>query len=123
MPIVVPAGMIEDRIETDAVNGNPRIMGNNNFIADIVEPLRSAEIFGTGFRDKNGPVITIPDFLHNLVERAISCVGSRKTGLGIVDPLVLRVKINANDVQVFRSSTELGSHSARQHVPSLKLGE
>src|SRR5689334_7997121 len=123
MPIVIPAGMIEDRVETDAVNRNPRIMGSNNFIADIFEPLRSAVIFGAGFREKNGPVITIPDFLHNLVERPVSCVASRKTGVGIVNPLVLCVKINANDIQVFRSSTELGSHSARQHVPSLELGE
>src|SRR5689334_7863896 len=104
MAIVVPTWMIEDRIKTDAVNGEAGVMCGDNFLADVVEPFRSREIFGSSFRDEDRPVVAVPNFLQNFVKGSVPRIRSRKRRFGIVDPFVLHVEIYTDHVQVFRPS-------------------
>lgn len=97
MPVVIPTGMIEDGIETDAVHGDVEVVRSNDFIADVIEPVGTFFPFGSCFGDKNGTAITVPDFLDNFVERTILGVVAREASR-VMNPLITIVEINADNV-------------------------
>ncbi len=122
MPVIFPAGVIDDRVKAETVDGNVELVSGYDFVTDVVEPVCASVALGSSFRDEKRPSITIPDLFENFVKGPVGRIVARKC-FRVVDPLVAVVEIDADDIQVLGFAAEFGSDSAGEHVPSLKLSE
>src|SRR6266850_3562024 len=60
--IVHPAGMIQDRIETNALHRHTVGNGPIGLLTKIAQPARSLIVLGPSFGNKNRPMITLINF-------------------------------------------------------------
>src|SRR5579863_8058539 len=61
--IVFPAGVVEDRVKTNAFDGNARLDRREHFLADVIEPRYAGVIFSAGFGDEYRTAVAFPN-LH-----------------------------------------------------------
>jgi hypothetical protein len=59
MPVILPAGMIEDGIKTNALDGYSGREGCTHLAGDISQPFRPTLVFCPGFRNEQGTLITL----------------------------------------------------------------
>ena len=71
MPIVIPAGMIEDRVETDAVHGETQLRGLSHFAGYIGEPRWTRFVLCPGFRDEERTFVAVIDFSEDVVKGTV----------------------------------------------------
>src|SRR3954447_21527442 len=105
MAVVIPPGMIQNRIQTDAVNWDAQAMGSRYFTANIITPACALVALGAGFGDDNRPAVTQPDFFEDPAEWPISCILSRQR-FGIVHPLVPVIKIGPDNIEILRLTAQ-----------------
>ena len=71
-------------------------------------------VLRTGFSDKDGPVVTLVDFRQHFAKGAVECVPPAERcksadppeAVQVIKPLVVPIEIDAEDVQVFRVTTQ-----------------
>ena len=101
MALILPAGMIHDRIKANAFDGNPGFKRSDYFINYVAKPLRPAVIFDPGFRDKEGFTIKPVKISQKVVERPISRIVAFNE-FAIVYPLIVNVIVGSHDIEIIR---------------------
>ena len=119
--IVVPAGVVGDGIEADAEDGNPETLSLTDLGGDVAKPADGGGGFGAGFGDDDGAVVAGEEVGEHGVEGAMEGMAGRGT-VALVDPLVVPVEVDAENVEDVCRAAELGGGMAGQHVPGLELG-
>src|SRR5205823_409882 len=66
--VVVPARVVEDRIEADAVHGHPGAPGGRDLVGDVAEPAVALAVLGAGLGDHQRPAIALPRLAQDLPE-------------------------------------------------------
>src|SRR5437762_10075048 len=97
MPIVQPAGMVEDRVKANTFHGNSLADSPKDFRANIREPAGTPVILNTRLGDKNGALITLVKLGDDRVKRTVL----RMKGVDrkpVMNPLVVTVEVHAQDV-------------------------
>ena len=121
VPIVHPARVIEDRIQTETLDGHAVAVRSYNFVANIVEPARALIIFCPGLRYEHRAFISFPNFSHNQVERLKPRIAATQERISVMHPFVSVVEVQPEYVQVCRLTAQFRIHSPGQHVPGLIL--
>src|SRR5579871_6936963 len=76
MPIIQPAGVIQNRVKAHAVDRHSTRDGRLRFLADISKPTGPDAIFRTRFRDEDGSMISLIDFSEHFAKWLIARVVS-----------------------------------------------
>src|SRR5258705_210141 len=120
MAIIDPAGVIQHWIETNSVKRHAGSDCDSRLFANVTEPTGAVSLFGAGFGDEHWAAITLVDLKQDLVERAVARIGARNHFAAIL-PLIVRVVIDADDVEVFGVAAQFGADFTGNHVPGLVL--
>src|ERR1041384_935481 len=107
MAVIGPSWMIEDWIKANPVQRNAIIDCRLDFLADVTQPSWTRAVFGSGFRNDHGTMITMMDLAQHLAKRAVKRVITFQRGelpnlaeaLQIIKPLVVRIKVHADNIQ------------------------
>ena len=59
MPVVVPSGVIQNRVQADAVQRNATLHGRKRLVRDVSQPSRTVVIFCACFGDEHRPLVTV----------------------------------------------------------------
>src|SRR5688572_26423560 len=126
MTIVAPTGVIDDRIQTQTFDRNTRRFRAARLLTNVTQPRRTRLAFDTSLRDENRPAISLIHFAQHLTHRPVQRVPGRQQSILtpsrwrsvwiLMDPLVVRVVINADDVEVLRTPAEFGTRSEERRV-------
>src|SRR5262249_27862269 len=100
VPAVEPAGMIQNRVETNAVNWNSTGNCRANFAANVAKPALAVAIFSSGFRNERRAMITLENFPEHFAKRTIQRMlpGERlefadaAKAFEVIEPLIVRIK-------------------------------
>jgi hypothetical protein len=90
--------MVDDGIQTDAVDRNATVDSDQCFVANVVEPGDASVVFGSRLSDKEGAPIPLPYLREDLVEGLITWITRPKGDLCIVDPLIPVIEVQAKNV-------------------------
>src|SRR2546423_9518657 len=71
MAVVCTARMIEDRVETNAMEGRAGLDCRLGLSTDVSEPTAPRIVFGAGLRHDHGAPIAFVNLLQHFTERAI----------------------------------------------------
>ena len=118
---IVPAGVVRDGIEADPKDGDAEALGLTNFGTDVAKPADGGRGFGAGFGDQDRALIATVEIGEHCVERTMEGVAGRGS-FAIVDPLVVPVEVDADEVEQIGGAAEIGIGVAGEHVPGLELG-
>src|SRR4051812_16318187 len=99
MPVVIPPGMIEDRIKADAVDRHAGCDGCTHFACDIREPLRPILIFRSCFRDEKRELIAMVDFRQYVSKGPVLRLAA-PYGVAMIPPLIAIVVVDADYVEI-----------------------
>ncbi len=119
--IVVPAGVVGDGIEADAEDGNAEALGGADLGGEVAEPADGGGGLGAGFGDEDGAVIALVEVHEQGVEGTMEAVAGRGA-LTLVDPLVVPVEVDADEVEEVGGAAEIGMGVTGEHVPDFELG-
>src|SRR3982750_2115557 len=119
--VVVPARVVEDRVEADAVHGDPGAPGGRHLVGDVAEPAVAMAVLGAGLGDHQRPAVALPRLAQDLPEGAVERVPPLE-GRPVEEPLVVRVVVEPDDVEIALVAAELWPEAAGDQVPPLKLG-
>src|SRR5690606_29084356 len=121
MALVGPAGVIHHRIEADALHRHALLHRQPDLLAHIVQPVATHIPFGPGFGDQQRAPVPVVDLREDAAEWPIVRVATLDWR-PVQVPLVIRVRVDADDIQIFRAAAEARPEGAAQHVPGLELG-
>src|SRR5690349_15767748 len=123
MSVVVPAGMIEDRIETNAFDRHASGNSGINFVAYVTHPRRTCVIVDAGFSNKNGALIMRIVFGEQIADMTVTRIGRNKhrAHMGRIRPLIVNVIVYADDIDAFFAPAQLRCRSAHKHIASVEL--
>src|SRR5947207_1747735 len=115
MSIVGPTRMIENGIKADAMDGDAVLDRSISLLADVAKPRTARRVFSAGLGDDHRPMITLMDLLEHLSKRAIKRMGAPQRrelpnaaiAFQVVEPLIVRIKIEADDIKEFLLAAEL----------------
>src|SRR3954462_11911402 len=119
--VVVPARVVEDWIEADAVDGDSLASGGCHLVGDVAEPAVAMAVLGAGLGDHQRPAVAFPRLAQDLPEGAVERFPPLD-GRPIQNPLVVRVVVEADDIEIELVAAELRPKAAGDQVPPLKLG-
>src|SRR4051812_1518402 len=118
--LILPAGVVDDGIERDAVKLAAASERDLTFGDDILEPSRSSVAFTSRLRDQQRPSVTLPDLQQHAREGLVAGI-ALLDGRAIQHELIVRVEVDPQDVQIARVTAELWPDPSAQHVPRLVL--
>src|SRR5581483_8133787 len=118
--IVIPPWMIGNRIKAHALQIHALIHGRGYFAAHIAKPARTVVALAARFRNKHGPAITFPKLAQDLAKRPVQRIAKPQRA-PVVNPLIVVVVIEPNDVDVLRRAAQLRRLTPAKHVQALKL--
>src|ERR1043165_2407043 len=78
--IVLPAGMVQDRIKTNAMHRNTILDCRLHFAADIAQPAGADPVFGARFGDTDRPMVAGINFGEHFTKRTVGgiCPADRR---------------------------------------------
>src|SRR5690606_14962100 len=118
--LVGPARVVQHRIQTDTFHRHPALHGQACLLADIAQPVAAQVALGAGFGDQQGPFIALPDFTEDALEGPVVRVAALD-GRATQVPLVVRVVVDADDIEVLRLAAQPRPGLAAEHVPGFEL--
>ena len=101
VPLVVPARIVSYRVEADPFNRNAGLPRLRHLMPDDPEPGRPHIAFDAGLSEEHRPAVTIVDVSKKLAQRAVIGMVHRYRQIA-VDPLVMQVIVDADNVDVVR---------------------
>src|ERR687886_472127 len=121
MPSVDPARIIRNGIQADPLDRDASLNRGTDFASNVAQPGSPGLGLRTGLGHKDWPLVASVDLSQNLTERAVQGM-AQLNGPTAEEPLVIRIIVDAQDVQILRLAAEPWPQPACQHVPRLKLG-
>src|SRR5215213_6382757 len=106
MTVVVPARMVENRVQTNAFERHAFTDGDFGLPADIAEPAGALVILDAGFGNQNRTFVALVIFDQNLVKRAIKLVTADDFVTVRIKPLVVKIIIQPDYVDIVTASAE-----------------
>src|SRR3954469_10851750 len=119
---VLPTRVADDRIQSDAVQLTTVAERELAFARHIFEPIRPRVALAPGLGDQYWSVIALPDVEQHARKRFVACI-TTLDGRAIEHELIVRVEVDADDIQVAGVPAELLPNFPAQHVPGLVLQE
>ena len=123
--VVVPAGVVDDRVEANSLHRHAQLDRRGDLAADVVQPLGPRLAFGPRLGDEQRPAVAFVDLTQHVADRQVVRVRRHEQHtLGaerVVEPLVLAVVVDAEDVEVLHVTAEFGALPAGDHVPGGEL--
>ncbi len=115
--VVVPTEVVEDRIEAQALDRHAVLVTRlGDFLGHIVQPHRAVVALGARLRYEHGAAVA----LVHLEQRLVLPV-AKEHGSAVVDPLVVVVIVDADDIDVVGPAPQLRGAAAGDHVEGLEL--
>src|SRR5205085_5852212 len=71
MPVVLPPGMIQNRVKTNTMHRNAGLDRRLYFSADVAQPAGSDPVFRAGFGDADWPMVAGINFGEHFTKRAV----------------------------------------------------
>src|SRR5689334_18259062 len=78
MTIVSPAGVVDDRVETQSFEWNAGSRNSTRLLTDVTQPRRTRVAFDAGLRDEDRPAIAFVNFGQHLADRTVQRMRRRK---------------------------------------------
>ena len=120
-PVVVPAEVVGDRIEADALDRHAAGAGAPDLGGDHAQPGRAGVALGAGLGDQDRAAGAGVELEEQVGERAVErVVGADRRAA--VDPLVGRVVVGADDVEEAGLPADLRPEPPGDQVGGLELG-
>src|SRR5579859_2038885 len=99
--------MVEDRVKTNAVNGDAVGNGHLHLLANVAEPAAAQPVFRARFRHIQRSAISLVDLGQYFAERTEKWIGpfeglefaNTAKVLQIVNPLVVRIEIHPDGIE------------------------
>jgi hypothetical protein len=118
--VVLPARMVDDRVEADAADRDAGRDGREHLALDHAKPRSAEMVLRTGLGDHDRS--TVPAMQLGELSGERHSVGMvDRQGTGSVDPLVVGVVVHADDVEMRLRAAELGLPPPGEEVPRLEL--
>src|SRR5690606_34338891 len=118
--LVVPTGVVQHRIQADALHGQAALQRDTHLFADVAQPVAAQIALGAGFRHQQRPPVALMDFGEDALERPVVRVAALD-GRATQVPLVVRVVVDADDIEVLRLAAQPRPGLAAEHVPGFEL--
>src|SRR5215207_3957702 len=119
--VVVPARIVENRIQADPLDRHALPPRLPHLLGEPAQPAGARLVLGAGLGHHQRPAVTLPGLAQDRPERTVAGIVPRQRG-PVEDPLVVRVVVDPDDVEVPLVAAELRPELARDHVPGLELG-
>lgn len=119
MSVVIPAGMIHNRVETDSVDIHSSRKRGSDFVTNVGEPTRTLLILSPCLRYEQRAGVPVMHFCDDVSERSISRLAT-SYGVAAVPPLVPVVVIDSQNIEISLIAAKLRVCPSRNHVPRLE---
>src|SRR5580693_7377915 len=119
--VVVPARIVEDRMEADAADRHPGPARRVHLARHAREPAPAARPLGTGLGQDQRPAVALGGLGEERGERPVEGVAGAELGAARAQPLVARVVVEAHHVERRLLAAELGPQAAGDHLERLEL--
>jgi hypothetical protein len=111
VPVIIPSGIVEDRIETDSVDRDACLLCRENLMTNDAKPSRAQVALNSGLGNKERPPIALVDVTKEITEGTKLPMVDRDRQVS-VNPLIVKIVIHSNDVDVVGSASELRALSS-----------
>ena len=118
--VVHPARVVGDRVPADALHRYSECPCLRHLPCQVAQPERSLVRLNARFSDEHRSPIPGMDVAQDVVKRAVPGVIHLNPGPAI-DPLIVRVVVHPDNVDVLRLSAQLRPQPSGDVVPDLKL--
>src|SRR5438270_5534338 len=120
MPAIVPPGKARHRVNTYALHFDPATLGLAHFVADIMKPCRPRGSFRASFGNEDRLAEALVS-LDQLFCKPTVIVMAQRNGRAAIDPLIVRVEVEAKRIGRPRAAAKVRGRPAEQDVVGLEL--
>src|SRR4051794_4240849 len=108
VPLVLPARVVEDRVKTDPLDRHPSLARRRNLMAYYPQPSRTRGALNARLGHEQRLSVALVEGPEQVAEGSILRVINRDRQVA-VDPLIVEVVVQPNDVDVLRPAAQLGT--------------